>query len=166
MSQRKIPKHILIDTDTWQVAWSSAEGDVSGPTDMEQLTLVHAASKVTPTTPEPAPNPGGRPVAPALIRWLNEYQRTRRMLGREYEYIDKIIEKVNARTAYGILTYGQPLMTDSGRNVIEDLEQEIIDAMQYIMQARMEGMHSMTRRYFIDLLKTTANLLEDEEVIR
>jgi hypothetical protein len=75
--------------------------------------------------PEPPPLNKGIPVTTELLKWLEEggYKRS----------IDLIIE----RDTYGIKKYGQRLMTQDGRNSIEDARQELGDAMQYIYKAKL-----------------------------
>lgn len=79
------------------------------------------------STPEPAPKRGGREVTPLLITTLKSMGYSRS------------IALVEARHAFGVAKYGQGLMTGDGRDDIEDLEQELGDAIQYAFKARLNG---------------------------
>lgn len=50
------------------------------------------------------------------------------------------------RMEEGIRKYGSPLMTHNGRDVFRDLFEEIIDAWQYAVQAKMEHTDLVTER--------------------
>lgn len=83
-------------------------------------------NEVAPSMPEPAPRLGGEPVTPALVAWLIDHAAAQ-----------SVVDAVLARDAFGREKYGQPLMTDDGRDVVEDARQELADALQYIMRARL-----------------------------
>jgi hypothetical protein len=63
---------------------------------------------------QPRPTGGGDPVLPSLVAQLE----TRRALGR--------------------VRYGTELTTANGRNPYRDMLDELLDALQYLEQARME----------------------------
>lgn len=50
-----------------------------------------------------------------------------------------IAEALRARIAVGVATYGVPLHTDNGRDAVKDAREELLDALLYVEQARMEG---------------------------
>lgn len=80
------------------------------------------------SVPEPPPINEGENVPEHLIEWL------RKNMGTEAE---DCIHGIHERDNFGFQKYGQHLMTGDGRNDIEDLRQEILDALQYAMKAKM-----------------------------
>ncbi len=50
----------------------------------------------------------------------------------------RVIEDLQARTERGIATYGRPLESHNGRNALQDLYEELLDAAQYCKQKLME----------------------------
>lgn len=86
------------------------------------LSVDYAAS-----VPEPAPKDEGTEVTPQLVEWL------------AWHGFDLSIPLVKERDAFGRAKYGQPLKTGDGRSTFEDLRQEIGDALQYAMKARLQG---------------------------
>jgi len=46
---------------------------------------------------------------------------------------------IEARTLAGVERYGAPLHSHNGRDSIRDLREELLDAMQYLAQAHIEG---------------------------
>jgi hypothetical protein len=48
-------------------------------------------------------------------------------------------EPLRERTAVGVARYGRALCADNGRDAVRDLREELLDALQYAEQARMEG---------------------------
>ena len=51
---------------------------------------------------------------------------------------DRLVERLRERQAKGIATYGRSLETFNGRDAHRDLEEELLDALQYNAQQRME----------------------------
>lgn len=84
------------------------------------------AGKVS--VPEPPPLNEGDEVTPKAVEWL-------RRTGR-----DRLVPVIEARAAFGLAKYGQPLRTGNGRDTVEDLRQEIADAIQYAVKGRMLGL--------------------------
>lgn len=82
--------------------------------------------------PEPPPKNEGRCVPEELKEWI-----------RQSDFADdhkrNIIELIDQRNAYGLQKYGQPLMSQDGRNTVEDARQEAGDLLQYIYKAIMNG---------------------------
>jgi hypothetical protein len=68
---------------------------------------------------ESVPTDGGLPVTP-VVRAL-------------------FLKMLEEREKKGIETYGRSLHTDNGRDPIQDALEEVIDAFQYLVQARMEA---------------------------
>lgn len=52
---------------------------------------------------------------------------------------DELIHLVRERDAFGRAKYGQPLMSNDGRNGIEDARQELGDLLQYVMKCKLAG---------------------------
>ena len=78
--------------------------------------------------PEPTPHAQGQVVPDLLCLWL--------------EYIDappETLQLIRERDRFGRQKYGQPLMTDDGRDTIEDARQELGDLIQYVFKARLRG---------------------------
>ena len=67
---------------------------------------------------QPRPKPGKVNVSPVAIRRLS----------------DLIIQ----RSKQGMLTYKKPLQTYNGRDALQDCLEELVDALQYLIQAIME----------------------------
>jgi hypothetical protein len=97
------------------------------PADIHAAQLAQLGAHVEASRPEPPPVPGGLPVTPALLAWL----RARGAL----EAADLVLE----RDAYGRAKYGQPLTTEDGRCTVEDLRQELGDALQYAAKAALRA---------------------------
>jgi len=89
-----------------------------------QLSMLEGAPA---SVPEPPPEPRGEPVIPGLLAWLREQ-------GEE-----AAAQLVVERDAFGTRKYGQTLLSDDGRDPIEDCRQELGDALIYSWKARMRG---------------------------
>lgn len=50
----------------------------------------------------------------------------------------RFCDLINERTAIGVERYGEPLQTDNGRDAERDLTEELLDALQYQEQSRLE----------------------------
>ncbi len=50
----------------------------------------------------------------------------------------EIIDDMRRRRQTGLLRYGQPLRPDNGRDALRDLYEELLDALAYVMQTRLE----------------------------
>lgn len=94
-------------------------------------------------TAEPMPSGEGQPVSEALIKEL------RNDWGRTPETLD-IIKAISQRSEVGLNKYGTVLRVNNGRDCLNDLEQELLDALQYLKQARMEG-KKIPRRILVEL---------------
>lgn len=92
----------------------------------------------TPSVPEPPPLNKGESVPELLIA---ELQRQRDL--HDYYPVNAAFmnaqDLVRARDAFGRQKYGQPLMTQDGRNSIEDAKQELGDLLQYAYKAQLNG---------------------------
>ena len=92
--------------------------------DREQIARL--GQHVEASRPEPPPVPLGDEVTPVLLRWLSTAPLCVRVLVQE-------------RDAYGRGKYGQGLRTQDGRDGVEDLRQELGDALQYAAKVAMVG---------------------------
>ena len=80
--------------------------------------------------PEPPPKPHGVVVPDALIEYLKE----------KHPFCGPpLVELVQERNAFGMAKYGQPLMSQDGRNGVEDARQEAGDLLQYIYKVHLAG---------------------------
>lgn len=77
--------------------------------------------------PEPDPVAEGIVVPEALIKHLTE------------SGYDHLIPLIRERDAFGRAKYGQPLMSEDGRNGIEDARQELGDLLQYVYKCHLAG---------------------------
>lgn len=82
---------------------------------------------MNPSVPQPPPKSGGILVTPILVAYLTE---------NGYDEAAKLVQE---RDAFGKLKYKQGLMTDDGRDVVEDARQELGDLLQYAFSARFQG---------------------------
>lgn len=76
---------------------------------------------------QPAPRNEGENVPEAFRRWAAL---------RGYNASVALSEK---RDAFGREKYGQPLMSDDGRDTMQDAVEEIGDLMHYLYKAKMQG---------------------------
>lgn len=67
---------------------------------------------------QPMPKPGGRPVKGYALATF--------------------ARMIDERTEKGIQTYGRALETHNGRDALQDLMEELVDAVQYTTQAALE----------------------------
>jgi hypothetical protein len=74
------------------------------------------------SVPEPPPKPHGLVVPDELIKRLQS---------------PALIALVKERTAFGMKKYGQPLMTEDGRDGVEDARQELGDLLQYVCKVAL-----------------------------
>jgi hypothetical protein len=79
--------------------------------------------------PEPLPRAEGEPIPELLVEWLEE----------KIENSGTVISDVQARAEFGFKKYGQYLMSDDGRDTINDARQEAIDLLKYMFKARVRG---------------------------
>lgn len=79
------------------------------------------------SVPEPLPKRQGIEVTPLLIQWLEKMNMD-----------DHVVKLIKERHLYGLEKYGQGLMTEDGRNTLEDAKQEAGDLLQYLFKARLQ----------------------------
>lgn len=84
--------------------------------------------------PEPAPRAGGELVTPRVLAWL-----ATQAVNVGDEAVARAVALVRARDAFGRLKYEQGLSLEDGRDTVEDLKQELGDALQYGVKALIEG---------------------------
>lgn len=83
--------------------------------------------------PQPAPVMRGEPVSPKLMRWISLADQL-----SEKERAEAI-KLISERCKKGLAEYGQPLMSEDGRDTIRDAREEAADLLQYIYKACMRG---------------------------
>jgi hypothetical protein len=107
-------------------------------------------------TPEPPPTGDGEVVLDAILKKIDE-------AGMGHAHLFPLQARVRAdlvaRAEFGLKKYGTRLRTNNGRNAITDLYQEVLDAIMYSMQARMEGKHAGT---LVESFLTLAQLIAKE----
>lgn len=91
------------------------------------------------SVPEPAPKNEGEDVTAWVLRMFKALSPQIKTKGGENHGLQAMIALVEARRAFGIEKYGQPLMSQDGRDTLEDLRQEIGDAVAYTFKALISG---------------------------
>lgn len=104
--------------------------------------------------PEPPPVPNGEIVPDKLIASI-EYMDKFTPDPKVSAQLVKLIELVKERSNFGIAKYGQPLMSEDGRNGIEDARQELGDLIQYCFKIKMQKNKNPEEiQEFLKLVKT------------
>jgi hypothetical protein len=80
------------------------------------------------SVPEPPPRECGIIVPDALLEYMEGIN--------EWEDLSKLVRE---RDAFGRKKYGQPLMSQDGRNGVEDARQEAGDLLQYAFKVYLSG---------------------------
>jgi hypothetical protein len=102
-------------------------------------------------TPLPPPRNSGIPITPELLEWIDKSDL-------EFKgYLKDIIEQ---RTKYGMEKYGQPLMSDDGRDDIIDALQEAGDLIQYVRKSIINGHKEEMRASLDPIIKAINKMLE------
>jgi len=57
---------------------------------------------------------------------------------KEKNITEQVIEDLRQRAEVGLAKYGRPLTPFNGRDALQDLYEELLDAAQYIKQAMIE----------------------------
>ncbi len=83
--------------------------------------------------PEPAPRALGKVVPDALLVFISKSKRL------DDEQKAMLTTLVQERDAFGRAKYNQPLMTDDGRNGVEDARQEVGDLLMYSMKCLLNA---------------------------
>lgn len=91
---------------------------------------------------QPAPINKGQSVTPALLEWLKDHHAS-----------EKVISTIQQRYEFGLNKYGQPLMTQDGRDTFRDAQEEAADLLQYLYKATLQE------------LKDPFNVQELEEIL-
>ncbi len=90
------------------------------------------------SVPEPAPKNEGVPITPLLIRWVDQLSSD--TLGPPLNDVKAdTIALIRARDNFGYNKYTQHLMSQDGRNSVEDARQELGDLLQYLFKAKHNG---------------------------
>ncbi len=98
------------------------------------------------STPEPPPQNNGQPVTPMLLDWL----ATHKMIPFSAKASAFLL--VKSRSEFGQKKYGQPLMTQDGRDSATDALQELGDLIQYCFKGRLNGEDMTAVRELIPVL--------------
>ncbi len=83
--------------------------------------------------PQPPPQKWGSKVGKELINYVWQVPKLR------HSQCLTLQAQIEARTEFGKLKYGQPLMTRDGRDEVIDAEQELVDLIQYAYKARLNN---------------------------
>lgn len=106
------------------------------------------------SVPEPPPKVAGIPVTPNLIEWLKSFDDSK-----------YVIDLINQRYMFGLEKYGQCLMSEDGRNTIEDARQEAGDLLQYLYKGYLQNIEDYesldhlekTILFSLDIIKLIKN---------
>lgn len=79
--------------------------------------------------PEPSPRNEGQPIFHLVLQYLDRVDTDDKTKA-------EVTKLLHDRYTFGLNKYGQPLMSDDGRDDITDCIQEIGDAIQYIVKAK------------------------------
>jgi hypothetical protein len=90
--------------------------------------------------PLPAPKQAGVNVSESLLAELGRMGAS------------DAVALINERVKYGMKKYGQPLMSDDGRDSVVDALQEAGDLLQYIWKAKMKKEDLSQLKYIIDII--------------
>jgi hypothetical protein len=83
---------------------------------------------------QPAPKKGGKEVYGILMEYIDQIDKSNINNGK-YAISESLKNKLNQRYEFGKKKYGQALMTEDGRDVIRDFEEELLDAIYYLAKA-------------------------------
>jgi hypothetical protein len=104
---------------------------------------VGVVGTTTISVPEPPPTVGGEVVPDVLINYLtlfkDEHKQNIPELARDKFIVnmDGLVSLIHQRDNFGRTKYGQPLMSEDGRNGVEDAKQELGDLLQYLMKCQL-----------------------------
>ena len=115
-------------------ASAAAAAAATEPSVSETVANVHPDSDaVSPSpdkmdrTPQPPPVPEGVPVPPLFQEWA-----------QKNGYVASVALS-ESRSSFGISKYGQPLMSEDGRDSVEDALDEVGDFNHYMQKAALRG---------------------------
>jgi len=97
-------------------------------------------------------------VQPAPIRSGENVPKMFRKWAAKHGHNDAAILSFE-RDAFGQEKYGQPLMSNDGRDTIKDIEDEVGDALHYITKAKMQGL-TMDLYFIKEHLKVCIELID------
>lgn len=55
---------------------------------------------------------------------------------KDKSYNNEVLEQLFQRYNFGLQKYGQPLMSDDGRDGVRDANEELLDAIQYVIKCK------------------------------
>ncbi len=97
------------------------------------------------SVPEPPPTVGGEVVPDVLINYLTLFKDEHKdnipdpARDKFIVNMDGLVSLIHQRDNFGRAKYGQPLMSEDGRNGVEDAKQELGDLLQYLMKCQLGG---------------------------
>ncbi len=109
----------------------------------------NSSSSSSASKPEPPPENKGEPVTPALLKWMAHMQQEGLIEGGPYLAASSLVKQ---RNAFGMVKYGQPLMTKDGRDDVEDAMQEMGDLLQYTFKAVLNRRDTRKLREIISVV--------------
>ena len=107
--------------------------------------------------PEPPPERSGVAVTPSLIEWIG----SNKIMTPKIKELG--IQLITNRYEFGMEKYGQPLMTEDGRDTEEDALQELGDLIQYLFKAKLCGDKVEKVKDLIPLLLVLLQSMRDED---
>lgn len=96
----------------------------------ELIEALKKRDEITAQVGLPPPQPRGIVVPDALIAYMKQ---------NKYYMHEELCELVSQRDAFGRVKYGQPLMSQDGRDGVEDARQEAGDLLQYAYKVYLAG---------------------------
>jgi hypothetical protein len=81
---------------------------------------------------------------------LKKHVETSCILNQEAK--ENLLKELEDRRLLGVSKYGQELHTFNERDALQDLKEEILDALQYLKQAELEGKVNNSKELFELLL--------------
>lgn len=95
-----------------------------------------------PEIEQPDPVNKGEPVTEKLIQWLLDINAD-----------EEVINLIKERYEFGLNKYGQPLMSEDGRDTVQDAKEEVGDLLQYLFKAKMQGLELHSFKVYIPILE-------------
>ena len=103
---------------------------------------------------QPRPVQRGVPVVPVLLRWLRERSTSLCAVDR-----DALASLLQQRYEMGLAKYGQPLMSDDGRDSARDAAEELLDALCYATAMHLKDPTSRENACDMNAIRTLHTIL-------
>jgi hypothetical protein len=79
---------------------------------------------------------------------------------------DLVVEDIKYRKLFGEKKYGVPLRANNGRDALQDLYEELLDAIQYLKQLQIEREEQKEKAHtYILMALNAAGVPEDEAIL-